>query len=166
MKYKSKKALIADCDKEWNRLWDFVSQVGESRLTGNSKNRKRKDKPDWDVVDILAHLYAWHRLMLGWYKEGLAGQPDLPAKGFNWRQTPALNQHLFEKYKDLSFESIVRRLKLSHNRVMKLVASISEKNLMSPGLFKWTGKIGLVGYIGPSTAGHYRWAIKKIKKLI
>lgn len=135
-------------EEEWRKLWEVSEGVPESKLGA-----------------IFAHLHAWHRLLLGWIKQAESGMPNLPAKGFNWRQTRELNAKLDLEFRDVNFQSIVRRLKLSHNRVMKMVEGLSESEFSKPSYFEWTGKLPLSSYIGPNTASHYRWAIKKIKKL-
>ena len=119
----------------------------------------------WSPKDVCAHLHAWHRLLLTWYREGQHGQPSMPARGFNWRETPALNRMLYQEFRDVSAASVRRRLKLSHGRVMKLVDGLTDRQLMKPGAFKWTGKLGLISYVSANTDSHYRWATKKIKKL-
>jgi len=103
--------------------------------------------------------------MLQWCCIGKTRQPDMPAKGFNWRQAPELNAALDNKYRDIPLANIKRRLKMSHGRVMKLVDEIAEKEFSEPGCFAWTGKHTLASYVVPNTFSHYRWAIRKIKKL-
>lgn len=89
----------------------------------------------------------------------------MPAKGFNWSQTRELNQKLFEEFKSEPWPVLKRKLLLSHNRVMKWVRTLTNSEFMTPGKFKWTKKNALRSYIGANMDSHYRWAIKKIKKM-
>lgn len=146
----------------WNsngsRFWGLLEGVSVEAVC-------RRPKNGWSIKDVLAHLYCWHRLSLGWYKDGLRNTPELPAPGYNWGQTQQLNQNFFEEYRDMELASVTRRLKLSHGRVMKLVDQLSNDQLMQPGHFAWTKKLGLISYVSANTSSHYRWAKKKIKKL-
>ena len=55
----------------------------------------------WSVKDVLAHLSEWEQMCLGWYQAGLRDEiPMVPAVGFKWNQTPQLNQHIYETYRD------------------------------------------------------------------
>ncbi len=161
MKYQSKADLIADSEEHWLKLWKLIEQIPNTELT----RRADLDEPPRSVVDHLAHLHGWHRLLLQWVKSGPNGIPELPAKGFKWNQTRALNQVLFDEFKDETYPGMRRKLKLSHGRVMKFVTELPGSKLMQPGHFDWTQKLPLASYIGPNTAGHYRWAEKKIRRI-
>ena len=51
----------------------------------------------WSVKDILAHLDAWHEMFLLWESAGVAGESiEMPAPGFTWKDTPGLNEQIFE----------------------------------------------------------------------
>jgi hypothetical protein len=160
MKYKSKIELVEDCEKEWTKLWKLLDDFEVADL----ERRAGRGDSARSITDHLAHVHAWHRLLLGWLKSGPNGNPDLPVKGFKWNQTRSLNQMLFEEFKHASFVSVRRKLKLSHGRVIKRVNGFSNRQLIQPGQFVWTKKLGLVSYVGPNTAGHYRWAQKKIQR--
>lgn len=161
MKYHSKAELIEDSTVHWNRLWELVRQISDSDLArrfGTDESRS--------AIDHLAHVYCWHRLLLQWIKSGPQGNPDLPEKGYKWNQTRSLNQMLFEEFKDETFLGIRRKVKRSHGRILKFVDQLSEAELIEPGHYTWTKKLPLTSYIGPNTAGHYRWAQKKIRSII
>lgn len=159
MKYKSKVEFVANTKLEWKRLWELIDGVPENLLV-----IRIGDEHPRSITDHLAHLYSWHRLLLQWIGTGTNGKPDLPCQGYRWNQTRALNQKLHEQCEDQSYRSIRRKLKLSHGRVMKFVDQLSETKLLHPDHFLWTGKLPIVSYIGPNTAGHYRWAQKKVKR--
>ena len=160
MKYHSKSDFVINTDSEWQKLWELIDEIPQPLLT----RRVGEDAPR-SVTDHLGHLYCWHRMLLQWLKTGREGQPDLPCKGYRWNQTRELNQDLFEQFKDEPYTSMRRKLKLSHGRVMKFVDELSEPHLLQPGHFIWTKKLALISYIGPNTAGHYRWAQKKLKRI-
>ena len=139
--------------KQWQLLWSWVE-----KCEGQNVHLP-------ELKQILAHLHAWHRLLLNWCSTGPHGKPELPAPGYNWRQTRELNRQLDHEFESVALPSVRRRLKLSYGRVVKLVDGLSEEEFNQPGHFKWTGNNALASYIIPNTVSHYRWAIRKIKKL-
>ena len=163
MKFATKQDYLDATEKAWDDLWQLVDSLTESQLT---KRVSIKNGPARSVKDALAHVYAWHVLLLQWYREGTDRTPDLPMKGYKWSQTRDLNAVLHDDYADMDFASIKRRLKLSHGRVAKLVGTLSEKQLLSSGQFEWTGKLALMSYVAPNTVSHYRWATKKVRALL
>lgn len=162
MKFATKQDYTDATELAWTELWQVVDNLTESQLTKRSKIR---NGPARSAKDALAHLYVWHVLLLGWFRDGKDGTPNLPAAGFKWSQTRDLNQLKHDEYADVELAGIRRRLKLSHRRICKLVESLSESHLLQSGHFDWTGKNALMSYIAPNTVSHYRWAIKKIKAL-
>ena len=153
MRFSSKSQFVSETEKQWQLLWELVNGCGTSK------------KSQRQLKQILAHLHAWHRLLLTWISSGRDETPDLPAPGFNWRQTHELNRKLDAEFDPVEMASVRRRLKLSHGRVMKMVARLSDGQFLESGHFCWTGKNAIASYIAPNTVSHYRWAIKKIKKL-
>ena len=106
----------------------------------------------WSIKDILAHLLEWQRMFMGWYEAGLRGEkPALPARGYNWSELPALNQEIYERYKDAALDDIRSQLEASHKRMLDLAASLSEEELFTPGRHKWSGSNTLASYINSYT---------------
>ena len=132
MKFSSKSEFKTRTKQQWSLLWQAASECPQDKSSQKA------------LKQILAHLHAWHRLTLAWYKTGLTGQPALPADGFNWQQTRQLNAKLDSEFAHLALPSVIRRLKLSHRRVMRIVDELSERKLMKSGAFEWTGKDALL----------------------
>jgi hypothetical protein len=123
----------------------------------------------WSVKDILAHLVDWEQRILGWYRAGLRGEiPETPAPGSTWSRDDmdALNQRIYEKYRDRSLEQVLEDFESSYQETYETVESILESDMFEPGRFKWTGRGNLVGYILANTANHYRWAKTAIRKWV
>jgi len=55
-------------------------------------------------------------------------------------------------------------LKDSHQKVMAVISQFSNEELFTKGIFPWTGGTTLGSYGVSTTASHYDWAIKKLKK--
>ncbi|MCX6085331.1 MAG: isochorismatase family protein [Caldiserica bacterium] len=119
----------------------------------------------WSIKDILAHLLEWQRMFMGWYEAGLRGEkPALPVRGYNWSELPALNQEIYERYKDAALDDIRSQLETSHRQMLDVAASLSEEELFTPGRHKWTGSNTLASYINSYTGARYRWAQTGIRR--
>lgn len=163
MKYKSKEHFLDDVALEWSRVWRMIEALPPAKI---GKRKRLGGDLAWSVKDAMAHVYAWHVMMLEWHKTGLNGQqPPMPAKGYNWRMTQELNREIYINHKDFDWASIKRRVKLSHGRVMKIVSETDEKEFMEAGQYNWTGKLSLCNFVSANTASHYRWAQKTIRAL-
>ncbi len=116
---------------------------------------------------MLAHLHAWHTMYLRWYTEGMVGEkPEMPAPGYTWATTPALNAEIYTRYKDDSLAEVLRALQGSHHKVMEIIESHSDEELFTKKLYKWTGSTSLGSYTVSAMSSHYDWAIKHIKKFL
>ena len=165
MKFESKSRFVDLAQDEWNRLWVAADEAAQ-RIQDEPAAQIADDGIEWTLPDILAHLFAWHSLLLGWHKQGLAGlTPAMPAAGYNWRQTRELNLALYREHAGSTLAAVRRKLKRSHTRVMSLVDGLSEEELLETGHFAWTGDHSICSYIAPNTVSHYRWAVKKISRL-
>lgn len=164
MKFKNKEELIKKFESDWEKLWKLLDTFTDEDMVQAPKKRTgsmEKSGDAWSPKDILAHLHEWHNMPLRWYKEGLSGTPEMPAKGYNWRQIPELNREIYKKYKDISLPEAKKLVKASHEKFLKLMKSLSEKELLEPGCFEWTKKLSLSSYLG---IGHYKWAYITIKQ--
>ncbi|GGP08998.1 hypothetical protein GCM10011346_11290 [Oceanobacillus neutriphilus] len=87
--------------------------------------------------------------------------PFMPAPGYMWRTIKLLNMQIWENYQDVTINQAMKKLKLSHERVMNLVQSHSNEEIMTKKYYKWTKTSNLYGYFAANAYKHYIWAIKK-----
>ena len=119
----------------------------------------------WSVKDILGHLDAWHEMFLLWESAGAAGETvPMPAPGYTWKDTPALNEAIYERIKADGYEEIIDRFRSSYGRVREAVAGYSNEDLATKRRFKWTGSTSVLSYAVSATSSHYDWARKLIRK--
>lgn len=155
----SKNELLAAIAKERGALETYLqtltaAQMVEPGIVG-----------DWSAKDVLAHLIEWEQMCLGWYRSGLDGDvPPLPAPGFKWNQTPALNQQIYERYQERPLEDIMSRFDDSHQEILAVIEGLSDADLFTPGVYVWTGKNTMGTYFVSATSSHYLWARKEIGK--
>jgi nicotinamidase-related amidase len=159
LKPTNKQELLDEAQKEYEALTKQVAGFTPEELV----------RPgvigEWSIKDILAHLLEWQRMFMGWYEAGLRGEkPATPAKVYNWSELPALNQDIYERYKDARLDTIRSQLEASHKHLLDVAGSLSEEELFTPGRHKWTSISTLASYVDANTGAHYRWAQTGIRR--
>lgn len=96
---KSKSELLNQAQGNFEKLIQFVESFDSTE--------QEKDFPEGtlnrNIRDVLAHLHAWHLMLLDWYTVGMSGQkPDMPAKGHSWKTLPNLNKEILERYSKIT----------------------------------------------------------------
>lgn len=120
---------------------------------------------EWSVKDVLAHLYEWQRMVRSWYAIGKRGEnPITPSEAYTWKEIPALNQHIYETYRDIELDNITEKLATSHAETLREIDGMSDEELFTPKIYKWTKSTTLGSYYTSATSSHYDWARKEIRK--
>jgi hypothetical protein len=89
---------------------------------------------EWSVKDVLAHLIEWEQMVLGWHKAGLRDEIfELPAPGFKWNQTLALNQQIYEKHRDRPLEEVLEQFTTSYQEILKVIQGLSNDDFLQLG---------------------------------
>ncbi|MBN1536302.1 MAG: ClbS/DfsB family four-helix bundle protein [Anaerolineales bacterium] len=157
----NKAQLLASIQKEYTTLDNILSTQTPEILTFTTIPGA------WAIKDIVAHLYEWQQMLFTWYETGLRGEmPAVPSPGYKWNQLPALNQHIYEKYRDLSPDQAMSRFRQSHQKTVQFIETLPEADLTTPGLYPWMNQNTLMSYLNSATAAHYVWAVKEIKKVL
>ena len=151
--------LLEAIDSEFDRLSREIDEIDpDYRTAGGACD-------SWSVKDLLAHLDAWHEMFLIWEKAGSAGQSiEMPAPGYTWKETPALNDEIYRRTRDDGYDVVVARLSDSRQRVRAVVESYSDEDLFTKRRFKWTGSTSVGSYAVSATSSHYDWARKLVRK--
>ena len=162
-KPKSKDELIELGQGNYQKLLDLVNALSpeeaESEFREGTMNR--------NIRDVLAHLHAWHLMMLSWYEIGMTGnKPDMPAKGYTWKSTPDLNRKIWSDCQKIGLEEVKELLDQSFLEVQQIIAKHTDKELFEKKKYKWTGSTSLGAYLISNTSSHYDWATKLIRKSI
>ena len=158
---KSKSELLDLSSKNYKELNNFIGDLNE--------NDQNKEFPEGtmnrNIRDILAHLHHWHLMFLNWYKVGMSGQkPEMPAKGYSWKNTPDLNKWILEHYQNTNLVDIKKLIDVSFKDVQNIINRHSNEELFEKKRYKWTGTTSLGVYLVSATSSHYDWALKLIKK--
>ena len=117
----------------------------------------------WSVKDILQHLVDWEQRWIGWYEAGKRGEPVVtPEEGYNWRQMGKLNELYRLKHQDRPLAAVLADFHTSYKQIMDMIEKIPEAEMLTLGLYTWTGKLPLIAWIAGNTCDHYRWAVQMI----
>ncbi|MFN2323278.1 MAG: ClbS/DfsB family four-helix bundle protein [Trueperaceae bacterium] len=155
----SKRDLLAAIEHERAKLDAALDVVAPERMLEPGV------VGEWSVKDVLAHLYEWEQMALGWYRAGLIGEvPELPAPGYTWRATPQLNRAIFEKHRDRPLDEVMVAFHASRREILGVIESLSDEDLFTSGRFAWTRKNALGAYFVSATSSHYLWARTRIAR--
>ena len=157
----TKSTLLEAAKANYEKMFELIDALPKGASNGTFPFEDR----DRNVRDVLAHLHEWHLMMLDWYKVGMSGaMPAIPAKGYTWQMLPELNQVIFEKYQRTPLGNIRKKLDETHQKLLALIQSHSDKELFTKKLYPWTKTTSLGAYFISSTSSHYDWALKKLKR--
>jgi hypothetical protein len=151
--------LLDRIDVEFDRLMAEVDRLPpKDRLTPGACG-------EWSVKDILAHLDAWHELLLEWEHAGSAGRaPAMPAPGFRWKDMPELNDAIWKRTRAAPLAEVTSRLRASHQRVRAIVEAYDDEGLFARGRQRWTGSTSVGSYAVSATSSHYAWAADLVRR--
>ena len=156
-----KSELLSEIQRERNKLDDTLALLSPRQMT-----RPGVTRGGWAVKDVLAHLVEWQQMNLDWYAAGLRGEkPAMPAPGYTLRELPRLNQMIYRKHHRRSLSAVLHDYRSYHKRVVDLIESLPDEDLVTLGRFSWTGPSWtLSDYLRASTAAHYLWARTRIRR--
>jgi len=121
---------------------------------------------EWSVKDILQHLVDWEQRWIRWYEAGKRGESVVtPEEGYNWRQMGILNEKYRQKHKDRPHGEVLADFQASYQQILTVIEKIPEAEMLTPGMYPWTGKLPLIAWISGNTCEHYHWAVQMIHPL-
>lgn len=159
----SKAKLLAANDESFRLLNDLIDglSIPQQKATFPFKHRDR------NIRDVLGHLYHWQIMLLKWYEVGMGGgKPAMPTEGYTWKDTPQLNQEIWEQCQATSLATGRKQLQQTHSQVETRVKAHTDAQLFTKRHYHWTGSTSLGSYIVSATCSHYQWSIKLVKKFV
>ena len=156
-----KRELLSEIQRERTLLDDALAPIPKRQMTLAGVTRG-----GWSVQDVLAHLVEWQQMNLGWYAAGLRGEkPAMPAPGYTLRDLPRLNAMIYRKHHRRSLSAVMRDYRRYHERVVQLIESLPDADLVTLRRYSWTGPSWtLSDYLRAATAAHYLWARTRIRR--
>ncbi len=159
---KTKEELIRQSQRNYQKLCELIDSFSNeeqvSEFPEGTMNR--------NIRDVLAHLHHWHKMFFDWYEIGMKGEkPDMPAKGYGWKDTKELNRKIRKDYQNHKLNDIRIALNDSYLEFQSIICKHSDSELFEKRRYEWTGSSSLSTYIRANTSSHYNWAYKLIKKV-
>jgi hypothetical protein len=112
---------------------------------------------DWSVKDILAHIAAWERRMVGWIEESLRGEtPSRPAPGTAWDDLDRLNEQIYLQNRDRPLDQVRAEFEASYRESLAAIQGLTEEDLMDPQRFEWRRGDPLWHMVAANTWWHYK----------
>ena len=161
-KPKNKEELLIASQGNFERLMALINAIPteerQAEFPEGTLNR--------NIRDVLAHLHHWHLMQLNWYEVGMQGQkPDMPAKGYGWKDTPQLNRQIWEDYQNTSLGDVQKMLHTSYQQLQSVIQRHSNEELFEKKRYAWTGSTSLGAYLIANTSSHYDWGYRLIRKM-
>ncbi|MGV0923698.1 ClbS/DfsB family four-helix bundle protein [Empedobacter tilapiae] len=157
----TKEELLHLSQANYKKLNDLIESISDPNKEFHEGTMNR------NIRDVLAHLHHWHLMMLNWYEVGMKGEkPEMPAKGYSWKDTPELNKEIWKKYQKVDFNETKSLFNDSYQDIQKIIEKHTNEELFEKKKYKWTGTTSLGSYLISATSSHYDWAIKLIKKTL
>lgn len=156
---RNKEQLLSFADQEFSLLSKLIEKLDSKQRDKEYIFDNRTSK------DIVAHLYAWQLLELDWYKVGMKGKkPAIPAPGYTFKDAPALNEKLYQDYKNIKWGDLLKKFTATHNKLLEIIKSHSDNELTLKKKYAWTGTTNMASYFASALSSHYVWAKDLIKK--
>ena len=151
--------LLEAMEREFTLLWDGINLCAQADLEISGACE------DWSVKDLLAHLDAWHQMLLSWERVGIAGgKAEMPAPGLTWKDTPILNAQIWERTRDDAWGEVTARLDGSYAALRRVISGYDAGDLFERKRFGWTGSTSVGAYAVSATSSHYDWARKLVRR--
>lgn len=158
---RTKQELIDLGKEQYDLLLQNLKEIESEKLQDDFVFENRTPK------DIVAHLVAWHKLMETWYTKGMDDEEvEIPAPGYSFKDTPKLNEDLYQEYKNVEWDDIIAEFKSTHKLMMGWIKKHSDKELFTKKLYNWSGSTSIGSYFASATSSHYQWANVLFKKFL
>lgn len=146
-----KAALLAMIQAGYDQLEVLLATLDAGQMTIPDVN------DSWSVKDHLAHLAAWQGYQAARMHGVLDGvEPPPLAPGLEDKDgvEDAINEYLYQRYKDHPLSDVLAEFRSSYQRVLAATQALSWEALNAP--FPWNENGAPVGaYTLGNTAGHY-----------
>jgi uncharacterized protein (TIGR03083 family) len=155
----TREELLADIRHEREALDTFLAGMGADDMV----------VPDvvgeWSVKDVLSHLAAWQRLLLGWYEAGRRGEvPRTPAEDLGWSQLREVNRRIQDREGGKPLADVRADFAASYEATLAAVSRMTDDELFGRGVYAWLKSGTLAAFVAACTSEHDAWARKEMRK--
>ena len=161
----TKQALLDATASEYDALRRALAKVPDA-LREDIAWQAPVDDQSRNPRDVVAHLHAWQAMTIDWCRTGDAGgEPQVPGPGRTWRDLPALNAEIWQRYAATPYAEAFDLLDSSHAEITQLIGDHTQEQLFEKGVYPWTGSTTLGSYLISATSSHYAWGVKTLKAI-
>lgn len=164
---KIQRKLLADIEREWNALQDYLSRLTHTQICDI------RDPSGWSIKDHLTHQAYWERSAL-FFLEGKPRHAGLgvPESLYLDGSFDQINAFIQEKHKDTPLAEAEGFLKEIHRQMLEKLAKLSDADLKKPYRRYLPDEPGVgegppaLNVIYSNTAEHYAEHLAWIKDLL
>ena len=157
-RFSSREELLEDADSARRKLEVLIARIPDEALVIEVID-------GMSTKDFLTHRTEWGRMMIRWYTETAnGGSPAVPSERHTWRELPALNAEIHERFADIDPTDARTQFVEVHDELRALMASCTDEELFTKHHYGFTGTSDLATYFVSATGGHYRSAYKHINR--
>ncbi|HEX9131749.1 MAG TPA: ClbS/DfsB family four-helix bundle protein [Ktedonobacteraceae bacterium] len=142
----TKAALLDNIQSGYNQFEALLAPLSEEQMTIPAVNGP------WSVKDNIAHLTAWHDYLLNQLQGVIDGEK--PPKFMPGLSEDEINEGFYQQNKDRPLAEVMADFRLSYQRILAAVQSISEEALNAPFPWRQNGNAAW-GLIAGNTYEHY-----------
>ena len=142
----AKTALLDTIQSGYNQFEALLAPLSEEQMTIPAVNGP------WSVKDNIAHLTAWHDYLLNQLQGVIDGEK--PPKFMPGLSEDEINEGFYQQNKDRPLAEVMADFRLSYQRILAAVQSISEEALNAPFPWRKNGNAAW-GLIAGNTYEHY-----------
>ena len=143
----AKDALLDNIQTGYKQFETLLAPLSEEQMTTPSVNGA------WSIKDNIAHLTSWQDYVLRQLQGVMAGkEPPEFLPGLSTEDEE--NEHFYQENKDSPLTEVLAAFRVSYQRVLATVESMSEKTLNAP--FPWEEGRIVWTFIAGNTYEHYQ----------
>ena len=157
----SKAELMSAIRREWKLLMDVAGRLDEQKML-------TPDEGGWSPKDNLAHLSEWMNSLMGYHidrrsPEEVMGLTPEQAEGWDME---IINPVLYERNKDRPIEDVLDELKLTYEKLLAKLDSMSFEDLLKPRHADDPTKRPLLMWVLGDTSEHFAEHREVIQRML
>ncbi|WP_260684532.1 ClbS/DfsB family four-helix bundle protein [Rhodococcus sp. KBS0724] len=157
----SREELATELDSAYSKLEALLDRAAEADLFDEVA------VDAWTVHDVVAVRVWWAEAVAEWIAAGLRDEnPQTPEPGFNWTQTPALNQSVVDASADVPILVLRDRLGVAVALLRKYIETLDDDQLLAVGDFSWSRTWPVSRWIAVNTITQFASLSKMIRRLL
>lgn len=122
---------------------------------------------EWSIRQLLAVRVWWTEAVVEWVRAGQRGEvPVIPAPGYLWKDTPRLNAEIVAGADTQTWHLLCGRLERGVLQVLATIEKLDNHELLTPGVFEWTGKSPVARLLSMNTSTQYATARTLVRRAL